>query len=81
MTILFDTGSSILWIPTTDCTSCTSTPDRYNYGTGGGAFTGIPEEIEYLDTTSVKGQYMDVELTLNGLTIPSFRLLAADTYL
>ena len=80
MLVNFDTGSSILWIPTVDCTLCTLTPSKYDYGTGGGSFLGTFDEIEYLDGTIVEGEYMSVKVELNGLVIPSMKILAAHNY-
>jgi len=45
MSFNFDTGSSILWLPTVDCTTCTATPNQYDYNTGGGTFTGVDADI------------------------------------
>ena len=68
MTFLFDTGSSLLWIPETACSSDQCPGGRYN-AAGSGTFRGTSDEefIQY-GKGSVKGYlvYDQVSLNSNG---------------
>ena len=78
----FDTGSSLLWVPTSECIVCTETPTipKYDTALGMSNSTGDDESLEYLDGTSVRGYYFDTKVDVNGLTINSMKILGANHF-
>ena len=70
-----------MWVPSIDCVTCTPTVNKYNPNLGGSNNTGDDVVITYLDGTEVKGYYYDTQVILNGLMIPSMRVMCANYYL
>ncbi len=82
LSLLLDTGSSDIWIPSVDSDACTQSPDictalgSFNYNKSS-TFVDVQQngfQISYEDNSAVTGDYMNDTLTIGKTSIQNMTM-------